>query len=308
MRYIDIQVNGFAGVSFLEKPPTMEQMQHVAARLRAGNVRAILPTTVTDDLGRMSERLSTLHRLISQDVSLRALMPAFHIEGPCISAVEGYRGAHPAEHVKPASREVLEPLIEAAGGPDWVAIVTLAPEHDRNLAATRWLAGLGIHVAAGHTDAPLPLLREAVDAGLTMYTHLGNGCAAQFNRHDNIINRALTLPKITYSLIPDGHHVPMWVLNNWIRWLGHERFVFTTDCVEAADTPHGYQMGGIREIDYSGETPITRLKGTPYLAGAAITMEQGHRHAAKYLDLTESQLADMWENKPAALFARWLKR
>lgn len=306
MQYIDIQVNGFAGVSFIDRPPTMAQVRHVASRLAAGNVRAILPTAVTDAPARMIERLRNFHGLISQDASLRAMMPAFHIEGPCISPLDGYRGAHPAEHIQPASRALLEPLIEAAGGPDWVAIVTLAPEHDRSLAVTHWLAGLGIHVAAGHTDAPLPLLREAVDAGLTMFTHLGNGCAAQMHRHDNIINRALTLPKITYSLVPDGHHVPMWLLRQWIDALGHERFVFTTDCVEAAGAAVGYQMGGIREIDYTGETPITRLKGTPYLAGAAITMAQGHQHAAKHLGLSEGQLTDMWEHTPARLLARWL--
>ena len=32
-----------------------------------------------------------------------------------------------------------------------------------------------------------------MDAGLTMFTHLGNGCPLQMHRHDNIIQRVLSV-------------------------------------------------------------------------------------------------------------------
>lgn len=99
----------------------------MVTRLQAGGVRAILPTVVTGDLQAMVARLSSLRKLIDQSEVTRKLMPVFHIEGPCISPEDGYRGAHSAQYVRPHSRQVIEPLLEAAGGPGRVAMVTPHP-------------------------------------------------------------------------------------------------------------------------------------------------------------------------------------
>jgi N-acetylglucosamine-6-phosphate deacetylase len=214
MQFIDIQVNGYAGVDFRAPGMTEPQIQHVAARLRAGQVRAILPTITTDAVPAMAARLARLRQLIDQDKSLQGLMPAFHIEGPCISPEEGYRGAHPPEHIKPATIELFKPLVEAAGGPDNLAIVTLAPETDRAMRTTRWLVEQGVTVSLGHTNASLAQLREAEVAGASLFTHLGNGCANLVHRHDNILNRALALEHVRYAMIGDGHHLPWFVLRN----------------------------------------------------------------------------------------------
>ena len=126
MQFIDIQVNGYAGVDFRAPGLDEPQLQHVAERLRIGQVRAILPTITTNAVPAMAACLVRLHELIEKDKTLQKLMPAFHIEGPCISPEEGYRGAHPPEHIKPATIELFKPLVEAVGGPANLAIVTLA--------------------------------------------------------------------------------------------------------------------------------------------------------------------------------------
>ena len=306
MNYVDIQVNGYAGVTFHGAPLTRPQIRHVAERLRAGRVRAILPAITTHDPAHMALSLRTMRELIDEEADLRQLMPAFHIEGPCLSPKEGYRGAHDPQYIRPASREVLEPLLEAAGGPARVAMVTLAPEVDRGLAATRWLAELGIIVCAGHTDVPLSLLREAEHAGLRFCTHLGNGTAATMDRHDNVIQRLMSLESIKFALIPDGHHLPFFVVRNWIRWLGLERCIFTTDCTVAADAPNEFDIDPRFELDRSGDTPVIRLKGTPYLAGAALTMAQGHANAVAHIGLTQAEATALCCDQPAALIEPWL--
>ncbi|MAE64588.1 MAG: N-acetylglucosamine-6-phosphate deacetylase [Phycisphaeraceae bacterium] len=308
MEFVDIQVNGYAGVSFHEnEAPTEEQMQLVIERLLAGGVRAILPTVTTNAVPFMAERLAHLRRLIDQDADLRRMMPAFHIEGPCLSPVEGYRGAHPEQHCIPATREVLDPLLDAAGGVERVAMVTLAPECDRDLATTRWLSESGIIVCAGHTDAPLDMLREAEQAGLSFFTHLGNGSAATMDRHDNIINRAMALEHVRYSLVADGHHVPFFVLAQYIRLLGIERCIFTSDCIAAADAPPDCKLNERFEVDWSTDTPVVRLKGTPYLGGAALTMAQAHRNATEHLGLTAAEAKALCDDQPAALISKWLR-
>jgi len=304
--FVDIQVNGYAGISFQAEPLTEPQIQFVAQRLRAREVRAVLPTIVTDDLDRMAMRLRSMRALIDQDDELRQLMPAFHIEGPCLSPVEGFRGAHDPNYIVPATRDVIEPLIDAAGGIRNVAMVTLAPECDAHFNTTLWLAEQGVIVCAGHTDAPLDCLREAERAGLSFFTHLGNGSAQMLDRHDNIIYRAMSVEKMRYSLIHDGHHLPFWLAAQWIRWLGIERCVFTTDCVEAADAPPDVKLPSWRELDTSGETPVTRLKGTPHFAGAAHSMMDGYRNAVKYMGFTETEATALSSTQPAKLIEKWM--
>ncbi|MEX0776450.1 MAG: hypothetical protein WD042_12170 [Phycisphaeraceae bacterium] len=43
MSFVDIQVNGYAGVTFNREPLTDEQMQHVVARLQAGGCARSCP-------------------------------------------------------------------------------------------------------------------------------------------------------------------------------------------------------------------------------------------------------------------------
>jgi N-acetylglucosamine-6-phosphate deacetylase len=306
MNFIDVQVNGYAGVDFNGDPVTEAQIEFVAQRLRADGVAAILPTVITDDAGRMSDRLANLRRLIDQDDALRRMFPAFHIEGPFISPVEGYRGAHPPEQIRPASVEVMDRLLDAAGGPSRVALVTLAPECDKDLLVTRRVAEQGIHVAAGHTDAPLEILREAEQAGLDLFTHLGNGCANDVHRHHNIINRALSLERIRYSLIADGHHVPWYVLKSYLRVAGPDRCIITTDCIPAASAPADFELVGHRVIDRSGDTPVARFGDTQYLAGSCVTMGQCYDALIRHVGLTEAQSKALCVDHPRDFVSKWL--
>ena len=64
-----------------------------------------------------------------------------------------------------------------------------------------------MRVSLGHTNASAEVLRQAVAAGATGFTHFGNACPQELDRHDNILWRALDTPGLTAGLIPDGIHV-----------------------------------------------------------------------------------------------------
>src|SRR5690606_13516502 len=121
-------------------------------------------------------------------------------------------------------------LLDAGGG--LVKLVTLAPEQDTAARVTALLAREGIAVAAGHTNASLDQLRRACDAGLRLFTHLGNACPMLMPRHDNIIQRALSLrDRITCCFIADGVHVPFVALGNYLALVGAERCVVVSDAM-----------------------------------------------------------------------------
>ena len=304
MPHIDIQCNGYAGVDFLGPPVTEAQLQLVYDKLRAGNVEAVLLTVVTDDVGALCDRLRHFRKLIDSRPEWRKMFPAFHIEGPCISPVDGYRGAHPLDKVIPAEVSVFERFLEA-GGHDRVAMITLAPEVDKGMRCTRWLVEHGVTVAIGHTNASLGELRDAEAAGATLFTHLGNGCAHMVDRHDNVINRALSLDKLKYSLIPDGHHLPWFLIKNWIRLAGLDRLVFTTDCMSAADAPPGRYRIAHWEVEVGPDKRV-QPPGKNHLAGSALTMREAYANGIKHLGLTESQAKWLCDDHPHKLFEKYL--
>ena len=191
MEFSDLQVNGCYGVDFNSDDLTGEQLQSVCERLVADSVSGILATIITDDLERMAARLDRLACLREQNPLAKQIIWGIHVEGPFISAEPGYVGAHPRQHVRPADLDAIQRLLDSAQG--LVRLVTLALECDAGLKVTSWLSRRGVLVSAGHCNPSLDQLRAAIDAGLSLFTHLGNGCPLMLPRHDNVIQRVLSL-------------------------------------------------------------------------------------------------------------------
>lgn len=305
-QFVDIQVNGYAGVDFLGPPISPEQFAHVASRLRAGNVRSILLTVISDEVPLLVARLKNFRKLIDSDPSYRSLFPAFHIEGPCLSAEDGYRGAHLPQVMRPASPEVYKPILDAIGGWNQLAMVTIAPERDEGMKTIEWLTKNGTIVALGHTNASLPQLRDAEAAGAQIFTHFGNGCFHLQDRHDNVLNRAMTLEKLKFSMIPDGHHLPFFLVKNWLKYFGIERCVFTTDCVSPADAPPGTYTVAHHTVEVTQARRV-QPAGKNHLAGSALTMQEAYANAIQKIGLTPAQAKALTEDQPAQLIARFLK-
>ncbi len=230
---VDLQVNGYGGIDFNQDSLGAENLHRACIQLAADGVKTILATIITDKIEVMARRLSNLAKLREQDPQARQIIAGFHIEGPFLSAEPGYSGAHPAEAIHPANVDEMRQLLEAAQG--LTRLVTLAPESDNDFKVTRMLAQQNIMVSAGHCNPSLDQLRAAIDAGLRMFTHLGNGCPMQLPRHDNIIQRALNLAdKLWLCFIADGVHVPFLALRNYLKCAGVNRCLVVSDAMAAA--------------------------------------------------------------------------
>ncbi len=134
-------------------------------------------------------------------------------------------------------------------------MLTLAPEADPDARVTQYLSDEGVIVAAGHSDASREQLRRGIDHGLRLFTHLGNGCPSSLPRHDNIIQRVLSLSEdLMVSFIADGHHVPVFALRNYLRCVPDDNVVIVTDAISAAGLgPGRYELSGqIVEVDHDG--------------------------------------------------------
>src|SRR5690554_4612968 len=172
--FVDLQLNGYGGVDFNGKSINADELHAACELLDTHGVKAILATVITDDVDRMCGRLRQIVEIADADPLVKRIIAGLHVEGPFINENAGYRGAYFADQIKPANVSDAAKLVEAGNG--MVKIFTLAPERDEGKKVTRFLAEKGIKVAAGHTNAPMRDLEEACDAGLTLFTHLGNGC------------------------------------------------------------------------------------------------------------------------------------
>lgn len=295
-RFFDLQVNGYAGVDFNRDDLSLEDLHRACEKLAADGVAGALATVITESLDKMAERLARIARLREEDPVISRVIYGLHIEGPFIDPSDGFRGAHPVDAVRPAEVGAMKKLLEAGAG--LVRLVTLAPEHDEGLKVTRMLASQGVVVSAGHCNPDLEQLKAAIDAGLSMFTHLGNGCPKLLPRHENIIQRALSLSdRLWLCFIGDGVHVPYPALGNYLRAASISRCIIVTDCVAPAGLGPGRYTIGRWELDV-GEDMVVRAPGEAHLVGSGATMRYCYRNLLERMGLSRRQAVSLTRLNP----------
>jgi N-acetylglucosamine-6-phosphate deacetylase len=279
--FFDLQVNGFAGVDFNE-PCTPEQLQHAIAAQRQTGVTQFLPTLITSSAAHFASCAKAL-----TDFSDPAIV-GIHLEGPYISPLDGARGAHPLAQVCDASIEDFKYRQDAANGR--IVLVTLAPEVPQALPLIEYLVNQNIRVAIGHTAATPEQIRDAIQAGATLSTHLGNGCANLLPRHPNFIWEQLAADELCASFIVDGHHLPAATVKAMVRAKTPARSILITDAIAAAGcAPGWFELGGVTvELNAAGRVAEP---GKPWLAGSALAMNDAVANTVRFTGLS---LAEVW--------------
>lgn len=276
----DPQVNGYAGVDFQRDDLTVEDLRRATRAWRRDGGGQFLLTLVTDEWGKMLQRLKRLRALRDSDTEIRDVVDGWHVEGPFLSEKPGFAGAHDPALMLDPKPEHIQRLRDVAG--DDMVLLTLAPERRGAPVAISLARELRMRVSMGHTDASVAQMQEAIGAGATAFTHLGNGCPQNLDRHDNIIWRVLDLPEVVVGLIADRIHVSPALFRIVHRVLGPERIYYTTDAMAAAGAPPGeYTLGRLRLR--VGEDGIVRLPGSPNFAGSSLRPTQLRERAAAML-------------------------
>lgn len=292
----DIQVNGYAGVDFQGDSAGIEELETAVHRLADAACSRILLTVVTDRFDRMLGRIDRYRAARAESELLSRRIAGWHLEGPFMSPVPGFVGAHPAEFMEPPTPARIRE-IKAHTGDDPV-LLTIAPEWPESSDAIREARSLGFHVWLGHSDASSEQLAEAVAAGAEGFTHLSNGCPSELHRHDNIVFRVMEQPGLRASLITDSIHVSPLLFRILDRALGPERICYTTDCMAAAGSgPGTYELA--RMTLEVGEDGIVRQPGKSNYAGSSLAPLEGVRRAAKMLDRPIHAVWPFFSDQPA---------
>lgn len=263
--YFDLQINGGLGINFTSETLTTKEIAKVLEHLASEGVAACCPTVITASSATITASFTSLRRALDEVPGWDAAMPCFHLEGPFISADDGPRGAHPREHVQPASWDAFQRWQQAAGGR--IKLVTLAPEVPGAIYLIEQLVRQGIICSIGHSAATPAQIRDAIAAGARLSTHLGNGSARLIPRHDNILWEQLAADNLYASIIPDGHHLPWNMVKCIERCKRLSRLIITCDSSPLAGLPAGQYSAWGSPLEITTEGKIV-LKSQGVLAGS----------------------------------------
>ena len=280
--FVDIQVNGFAGVDYNSPSTPHEQIARSIHVLHSTGVARFYPTVITGGPDEMAGALANLARA-KESLPQGDSMEGFHVEGPHIYPDEGPRGAHPVQWVRPPDIDEFRRLQDAARG--YIRLVTLAPEWP---GATQYIEALvseGIAISIGHTNAGGEQIADAVSAGATMSTHLGNGAHAVLRRHPNYIWEQMAEDRLMASFIADGIHLPASFLKVALRAKGLDRSVLVTDATSPAACEPGRYWLGEQAVDLTADQRVV-LAGQDRLAGSALRMDRGVENLMRIGGLT----------------------
>jgi N-acetylglucosamine-6-phosphate deacetylase len=259
--FVDLQVNGFAGVDFAATDS--DGYRRAGEAMLATGVTAYQPTIVTAP----EERVVAALQAIPPSGEGPRIIGA-HLEGPFLSPVR--LGAHRPEHRRDPDLALLDRLL--AAGP--VHHVTLAPELPGALELIDRLIAAAVTVSLGHSDATAAEAGAGFDRGATTVTHLFNAMRPAGHRDPGIAYCALSRTDVVVQVILDGHHIaPETAGVAWRAAAG--RLALVTDAVSVAGLGDGRYRFGTVEVTVD-EGAVRLPDGT--LAGSALSMDAALRN------------------------------
>ncbi|MFC4555197.1 N-acetylglucosamine-6-phosphate deacetylase [Georgenia faecalis] len=297
---VDLQVNGYGGADVNADEPSADAVREITHALAAVGVTSWVPTVVTASEERIGAALRAVAQARDADAAVAAAVPFAHVEGPFLSDRDGPRGVHDAGQIRPVDAAEVERWL--AHGP--VGYVTLSPHTADAAGEIAAIRRLGVEVSVGHTHADPGQIRAAVDAGASLSTHLGNGIFAELPRHPNPIWTQLADDRLTCGLIADGHHLPPETLRTMIRAKGPGRAFLVSDATALAGSAPGCYttaVGGEVELSATGRLSY---RGTPFLAGAAVSLAFGLAYAVRHAGVSVAEGIALASTTPGALVAR----
>ena len=296
--FIDNQVNGYKNVDFMGDNLTVEKIRDTVKEFWKQGVTTFFPTLITESHDRIINNLKIFVEA-QKYPKIGATIPGFHLEGPYISPEDGYRGAHPLEHVRLPNWGEFRQYFEAANHK--IIQVTVAPEVEGAIPFIEKCVSEGIVVAIGHHNGSAEDIKKATDAGAVLCTHLGNGCARKIDRAFNPLWPQLAEERLKVQLICDGFHLQPAQVKTFFLVKGKDSIILTSDIVHLAGLPPGmYNFFG-EEVEMTAEGMVVNPR-TKTFAGAALPLLVGIENMMKFTGCSLSEAINMVTKNYTRLF------
>lgn len=296
---VDLQINGFKGIDFNDGELTLAEIREVTESLWQEGVTTYFPTLITNNNAAIISQIKGIVNARNADRLIHNSIGGIHLEGPFLSKEDGPRGAHPLPYIKAPDWDLFCHFQDAAAG--LIKIITLSPEWPQAARFIEKCVASGVLVSIGHTAASSQQIREAIGAGATMSTHLGNATHLTLPRHDNYVFEQLANENLWSTLIADGNHLPEAVLKVYLR-AKSEKSALVSDATKFAGLPPGLyesHIGGSIELNASGR--LFMRDNPAMLAGSAQSLLQCVQHLVNSGITSLKNALDLASLKPAEI-------
>ena len=257
-------------------------------------VTTFLPTVITNDQKSLKKSFTILADALN-DNEIGMSIPGFHLEGPYISSIQGYRGAHLEKYIRQPDWNEFSELQKAAH--NGIRLITVAPEINGAIPFIRKCSETGVVVSLGHHNGSTEIIKQAVDAGASMSTHLGNGCANMINRHDNPLWPQLADDRITATIIADGFHLNKEEVQCFYKMKGLDRTILVSDALDLAGLLPGEYTRGGRLVVLTND--VVKFPAENVLAGAASSITAGVVNMMRFTNSSLGNAIQMASANPA---------
>lgn len=239
--WVDLQVNGHAGVDFTDPALTADDFARATESLVAAGTAMFLPTLITDSFEHYRQKADVIRRVVETH-GWERIVPGLHLEGPFLSG-QGI-GSHNPAYLQDPTPEKIRELYEICGG--FIRILTMSAEVPQLGPCVAAAHALGIRVSVGHHLAGYEQIRHAAEVGVESLTHLGNACPNLVGRHENPLLAGLAEPRLKAFIITDGHHLPPPLIRLIFTVKGIENCIVTSDASAATGlNPGPLRLQGI---------------------------------------------------------------
>jgi N-acetylglucosamine-6-phosphate deacetylase len=289
--FIDVQVNGGGG-ALLNDNPTVATVRRIAESHRKFGTTGMLPTVITDAPEVLSKAIAAVKAARAENIPG---VLGIHIEGPFLDKER--KGAHEARFI----REMTEADVAQIANADCGSIMlTLAPNRVApDLIAS--LAGKGVLVSLGHSEASVAEVTKALASGARAFTHLFNAMSQLNGREPGMVGAALTDHDSYCGLIADGFHVHDAAMKVALAAKPRNRIMLITDAMPtAADGPDSFELQGRKIQLKNGKLQLDNNT----LAGSNLTMDEAVRYCVERLGVTLEDALRLASLNPAAFLRR----
>ncbi len=289
--FIDVQVNGGGG-ALLNDNPTIDTVRRIAESHRKFGTTGMLPTVITDAPEVLSKAIAAVKAARAENVPG---VLGIHIEGPFLDRER--KGAHELRFIRAMTDADVARIANADCGS---VMLTLAPNRvPPDLIKS--LAGQGVLVSLGHSEASLAEVTKALASGARAFTHLFNAMSQMNGRAPGMVGAALADRDSYCGLIVDGFHVHDAAMKVALAAKPHNRIMLVTDAMPtAAGGPESFELQGRKIHLRNGKLQLD----DETLAGSNLTMDEALRYGVEKLNVGLDDALRMASVNPAAFLRR----
>ena len=284
--YIDLQVNGAAGVLFSKSLDAWHLSRICKACLHAGST-TIFPTLISPTLAAARDAIS----LLQGGGPFSQVVGGLHIEGPFFDHSKA--GIHNSSRFCTFDSSWMEMLQDF--GTDLPIILTAHPDSiPREFIPM--LSEIGVRLLIGHSNASYERAALALSDGFIGFTHLFNAMSQLQGRYPGVVGAAL-LEDCYSTIIADGFHVDFKAIAIAKRCIG-ERLALVSDCMPPAlGGDNVFQLGPYRVTRSDGRL----VSDAGDLAGSSIAMCDAVKNCVDFVGIDLCEAVSMASSVPAEI-------